>query len=452
MKYIFCIIILGCNLYSNAQVNQPLTLFDIQSYTFNIEIQEKTDTIKVAASIGFMQLKYDRKAKKLVLNFKNKNKYGKGMVIESVYDNHSRPLVYSHNLDLLTINLPSETTLYSDVKIYYKGIPENGMIIGKNKFGDKTWFGDNWPNRAQYWLPCVDHPADKAKIYWEVVAPKGYEVVANGNEIKTMSHNVDLQERFFEQEEPIATKVATIGIAKLEKKESILRDNILVANYMYPQTYAKQPNKMDVANEILTFFEKVIGKYPFQKLNNVQSTTMFGGMENANNIFYDEYSIDSDENNEALIAHEIAHQWFGNTVTEKDFSHLWLSEGFATFFTNYYLEKKYGVDTLNKRLADDVKKVKSFLKNNKRPVVDSTKDYMSLLNANSYQKGGLFLQALRVKLTEPVFIKIIQTYFTTFKYKNATTNDFLKIANTISKSDLTSFFKQWLYSTELPSL
>jgi aminopeptidase N len=180
---------------------------------------------------------------------------------------------------------------------------------------------------------------------------------------------------------------------------------------------------------------------------------MFGGMENANNIFYDENEIDDQGNTERideLIAHEIAHQWFGNSISEKDFSHLWLCEGFATFYANYFLEQKYGVEYVKKIINADKARVLFYLKENKRPVVDTTSDYMSLLNANSYKKGGLFLYTLRAEVGEPTFDKIIQTYYSKYKFSNANTTDFKAVAEEISGKNLTELFNKWLYSTTLP--
>jgi aminopeptidase N len=431
-----------------AQADKPLTTFDVKQYSFNISIVSQKDSIYGVSTITGVSLK---PCKELSFNLKNLDKAKKGMTVLQVTDGNRKRLSFVHQKDILKINLSLGVAKEFTISITYAGIPSNGLVIGKNKFGNKTWFGDNWPNRAQYWLPCVDHPLDKATVQWMVTAPKEYTVVANGLLEKEVFLPYNLKQWSFVEKNPIPTKVAVIGIAKLQKTCTSLANGLKVCNYSYPETYAKQPTKMNVADSILSFFSATIGEYPFQKLNNVQSTTMFGGMENANNIFYDEFAVDATNSMEALIAHEIAHQWFGNTVTEKDFSHLWLSEGFATFFTNYYLEKKYGVDTLKTRLKQDIAAVTSFLQSNKRMVVDNNTNYMSLLNANSYQKGGLFLQALRQKVGDASFFSIIKTYYQTYKYLNANTDDFRNIVEMVTKADYKDFFKEWLYSTSLPS-
>jgi aminopeptidase N len=155
-----------------------------------------------------------------------------------------------------------------------------------------------------------------------------------------------------------------------------------------------QPHKI-----FLPWLEKHIAPYPYKKLANVQSKTIFGGMENANAIFYFENSV-TDTGIEALMTHEIAHQWFGNSASEKDWSHLWLSEGFATYMTHLYLEEKYGEDSFNNRREADREKVIAFSKTRNTPVSDTSasNNLMQLLNANSYQKGGWVLHMLRRKV------------------------------------------------------
>jgi aminopeptidase N len=176
-------------------------------------------------------------------------------------------------------------------------------------------------------------------------------------------------------------------------------------------------------------------------------------MENASAIFYFEESVKSPEIEE-LMAHEIAHQWFGDGASEKSFWHLWLSEGFATYMTNLYLENKYGVDTLKKRLSDDRKKVLSFEKKRLTPVVDTAVkgQYMQLLNANSYEKGGWVLHMLRHKLGDELFWKGVRNYYAKYRGSNANTDDLRQVMEQTSGQDLKLFFNQWLRTAGHPDL
>ena len=140
-------------------------------------------------------------------------------------------------------------------------------------------------------------------------------------------------------------------------------------------------------------------------------------------------------------------------ATEADWSHLWLSEGFATYMTMLYMENKYGKDTIKSLMASDRKLVTQFAKVKPVPVVDSSvTDYMQLLNANSYQKGGWVLHMLRQELGDSTFWRSIRNYYAKYTGKNAVTGDLQKEMETVSGRDLSQFFKQWLFTSGQPVL
>ena len=139
-------------------------------------------------------------------------------------------------------------------------------------------------------------------------------------------------------------------------------------------------------------------------------------------------------------------------ASEKSFAHLWLSEGFATYLTDIYMGSKYGKDSAAKRLQKERREVIEFMKTSSRPVVDSTTNLMSLLNANSYQKGGWILHMLHRQMGDSVFQKIIQTYYQQYKGSNADTRDFEHAAEQVSGKNLKSFFDQWLYQPGIPNV
>jgi aminopeptidase N len=195
-----------------------------------------------------------------------------------------------------------------------------------------------------------------------------------------------------------------------------------------------------------------VAPFPYEKLANVQSKTIFGGMENASAIFYFEGSVTGRNEVEDLLAHEIAHQWFGDMASEKSFPHLWLSEGFATYLTDIYWQYKYGEKDFVKRLQEERREVVEFVKLNNHPVVDSLSPFMDLLNANSYQKGGWVLHMLRNEVGDSTFHKIIQSYYQGYKGGNADTRNFEAVAEKVSGRDLKWFFDQWLYLPGIPKL
>jgi aminopeptidase N len=333
------------------------------------------------------------------------------------------------------------------------GTPADGLIISKNKFGDRTFFADNWPNRAHQWIPCIDRPDDKASFEFYVTAPDHYQVISNG--IRMEEKKLDQGRKLTHWKEDIAlpTKVMVIGVARFAVKNyTDSPANIPVSAWVYPQDSTKGFYDYGVAPGIVRFFTDYFAPFPYKKLANVQSKTIFGGMENAGAIFYAEQSVTGDRKWEEVLSHEIVHQWFGDMASEKSFAHLWLSEGFATYFTDLYFEKKYSADSARKRLQKERTEVEAFVKKNGHAVVDSTSDLMSLLNENSYQKGGWVLHMLRIETGDSIFKKIIREYYQAFKGGNADTRDFEKVAERVSGKDLKWFFDQWLYQGGIPEL
>jgi len=244
-----------------------------------------------------------------------------------------------------------------------------------------------------------------------------------------------------------------IGVANFAIQKCGEVGDIPVYTYVFPEDKIAGFKSYGYALEILPFYIDKIGPFAYKKLANVQSKTKFGGMENASAIFYFENSVTT-KDIEELMAHEIAHQWFGDAASETDFSNVWLSEGFATYMTNAYLESKYGPDSLKKRLAFDRTNVVNFEQSRFTPIVDySAKgDYLSLLNYNSYQKGSWVLHMLRRKLGEENFWKGMRNYYTEFNGGNANTDSLRKVMERASGQDLNQFFFQWVYSAGHPQL
>src|SRR6266700_4268795 len=197
-----------------------------------------------------------------------------------------------------------------------------------------------------------------------------------------------------------------IGAAGFAVQYSGTINGTPVYSWVYPENKEKGFYDYAQAVDILPFYIKHVGPYAYEKLANVQSKTIFGGMENAGAIFYSENTVTGTRVSESLLAHEIAHQWFGDMATETDWSHLLLSEGFATYMTILYFENKYGPDTARSMRTEDRNQVIEFAKKYKKPVVDSSvTNYMELLNANSYQKGGWILHMLRMEAGDSAFWK-----------------------------------------------
>jgi aminopeptidase N len=424
---------------------------DVQQYQFELNLNDTTDIIRGKATIRFKALQQSDKISFDLVAFDQKS--GKGMKVISVKENND-DLKFQSKPDKITINFSTQAgaALEKTITINYEGIPADGLIISKNKFGHRTIFADNWPNRAHHWIPCNDAPSDKAAVSFTVIAPDHYQVISNGlvKEETNLQNHLKLTQ--YEESIELPTKVMVIGLADFAVQHSGDVDCVPVYSWIYPEDRIKGFYDYAVAKNILTWFIGNVGPYSYKKLANVQSTTRFGGMENASAIFYGEGTLTGNGSNEPLLAHEIAHQWFGNTVTEKSFEHLWLSEGFATYFTDLYLEAKYGKAKLDERLIDERNKAIKFAKRTNAPIINSTSDYVSLLNAFSYQKGAWVLHMLRKKLGDDIFWNAIKEYYSNYRGKNTNTDDLRTVFEKVSGVELKQFFQQWLYTKEHPVL
>jgi aminopeptidase N len=440
-------LLISCGIAGMAQVKPPG--FDVQHYTFAIQLTDANDTIKGQATITIKAL---RDLTTFPLNLVKQNSKGKGMVVSEIKEGQKSLSFVQDSDEVHIIASPRKNTLHS-YTINYQGVPADGLIISTNKFGHRTFFGDNWPNRAHNWLPCADYPADKAAVDFIVTAPDHYQVVANGLQVEDRLLPNHLKRTHWRETALLPTKVMVIGVAAFATQRTGDVNGIPVYTYVFPENQDAGFSNYAVARQILPFYIKKVGPYAYKKLANIQSKTIYGGMENASTIFYFENSVTT-RDIEELMAHEIAHQWFGDAATEKDFSNLWLSEGFATYMTNLYLENKYGVDTLKKRLVADRQAVFRFEKRRFTPVVDTTptKKLTDLLNTNAYQKGGWALHMLRRKLGDGLFWRGIHNYYAKYNGANASTFDLQTVMEQASGKDLKQFFKQWLYTPGHPQL
>jgi len=445
--YLFFLVAFSFTTTIFAQLHSTINNVDITHYKFNIAINDTTNIIQGVATISAKV----KNVKLLKLDLASKKNNGKGMLVTEVNEGN-RKINFKQVNDILQIPITSSDSLHV-YTIKYAGIPEDGLIISKNKFGDRTFFGDNWPNRAHYWLPCIDYLYDKATVEFIITAPNRYQVISNGTLLEKTNLNNHYNLYHYATKVPLPTDVMVFGAAKFAVQKLGIVNKVPLSSWVFTQNKEEGFYDYKQAIPILKYYTKMIAPFPYSKLANVQSRTRFGGMENASAIFYSEKSITGKRDQEALLAHEMAHQWFGDSVTEKGWKDLWLSEGFATYFTDLYLEHTYGKEKLDTRLRNQRRKVILYSKNRLAPVVDTkTTDYMKLLNPNSYEKGAWFLHMLRVKLGDKLFWKGIRKYYNTYKYKNVTTKDFKDIIEKILGKNLDYFFKQWLYGLGQPTI
>ena len=436
----------------NADNYPKNTGIDILHYRFELILSDDENLIKGSSTINILFKKKDIKEIRLDLINKNNRIDGKGMKVSGVSLN-DQSLEYIHRNNVLTISLdqPSKVDQEISITIDYYGIPYSGLKIAPNKHGDRTFFSDNWPNKARNWLPTVDHPYEKATSEMIVIAPNHYQIVSNGLLVEESNLQNDLKRTHWKQSVPISCWLYVLGVAEFAIQYVDTFEGKSIQTWVYKQD--RDAGFYDFAvptKQSLQFFSDYVGPFVYEKLANIQSNSVGGGMEAATAILYGDKSVTGKRETRwrNIIIHEVAHQWFGNAVTEYDWDDVWLSEGFATYFTLLFREHAYGREDFVSGLISSRDRVWKFYEKNKnyQIVHDNLSDMSQVTTSNTYQKGAWILHMLRNLVGKETFQKGIRNYYLRYLNSHASTEDFKHEMEKVSGVDLDNFFEQWLYN------
>ena len=429
---------------------------DILHYKFELVLSDATDEIRGTTSITILFKKNDIKQFRLDLANKTVERKNKGMEIESVMLN-GEAVSFTHKNDALFIQLlkPSVSGNEMTFVIRYRGVAAESLRIGPTKYGDRSFFTDNWPNRTRHWLPTIDHPYDKATCEFLVTAPSHYQVVSNGLLLEETNLDATTSLTHWKQAVPVSSWLFVLGVARFAVQYVGEVYGKSIQTWVYPQDrVAGFYDFAEPTKQAIEFFSEYVGPYVYEKIANIQAASVGGGMETSSAIFYTERIITGKRDNRVrnVVIHELAHQWFGNAVTETTWDDAWLSEGFATFFTLLFIEHAYGHDEFVSGLLNSKKSVYNAAA--KDPdfsiIKDRTAEEGPVTSGITYQKGAWILHMLRDSVGNENFQKGIQAYYNRFMNANATTDDFLHEMEKASGKDLKAFFRQWLYRSENP--
>ena len=377
---------------------------------------------------------------------------------------NSAPVPFVHRDGKLQINLPQRINAGTRlvVTVDYHGKPKDGLVLSPDKDGKPTAVGDNWPDRVHHWIPTLDHPSAKATITFNVTAPARNEVVANGRLDHVETSGNGQRTWTYSIGSPIPPYCMIIGVGEFARVEPLSMKLIPISYYVPQSERHLAETGFSPTIPSLAFFNYTIAQYPYEKLAMIVGATRFGGMENSSAIVFASnlftrpgpslsktYGIPV--NNVSVIAHEIAHQWFGDSVTESTWADLWLSEGFATYYAGLFLQRSEGGDALQYYMNEAATSIFQFEKTKRIPIFDrDTETLMDLLNANNYQKGSWVLHMLRLKLGDEVFFRGIRNYYEAHKNSVASTEDLRVALEKASGKNLRSFFARWVYDSGHP--
>ncbi len=424
---------------------------DIVHYRFDLDISDVQGRLDARATVrarfrhdGMRQLRLD-------LASRTTERDDRGMTVTSVMHDGA-PLRFRHDDDVLLLELPAPTESGDllEFEIAYAGMPFTGLLFADNKHGDPTVFSDNWPNKARHWLPTVDHISDKATSEMVVVAPEKWQVVSNGLLLEESGLGNGLRRTHWKQSVPISPWLYVLGAADFAVQYVDEFDRKSIQTWVYRQDRDAGFHDFAVpTRQVLEFMSGYVGPFVYEKLANIQSNSVGGGMEAASAILYGDDSVTGERTARwrYVITHEVAHQWFGNAVTEADWDHVWLSEGFATYFSYLFFEYADGHDafisgmqTVRDRVYEYYDEDPAF-----RLVHDNLDDMKKVTTRQTYDKGAWVLHMLRNAVGDEAWWSGIRSYYRKYMNGLATTEDFRLEMEVACDCDLALFFDQWLY-------
>jgi aminopeptidase N len=427
---------------ADTYVRQPSV--DVLLYDISIEFTDASDSITGVAKVHIRM--QSENVRNMWLDFA-------GMQIDSLQIDGIKG-TYSHQNDKLSVEFspPYSKGEVAIIEVHYHGKPGNkGMWIRENQYHRRALFTNNWPNYAHYWFPAIDHPYDKAKVNLSVTAPAKYEVISNG--LRTSMELLPNGRKITQWKEnrPIPTYCIAIGIAEFlisPQKES---SSTPIQWYAFSEDAKAAAQKFQSTDVILDYFKSLIGPFPYEKLAQVQASIPFEGMENASVIFYSESLFKDKPVTDDPVPHEIAHQWFGDSVTIADWDDLWLSEGFATYFDALFQTYAHRSESIQHCMEKYASELQEYERAHTAPVIDTTQtDPMKKLNPLNYQKGAWILHMLRGMVGDKPFFEGIRRYYHHYAHGNARSEDFIKIMESASNRSLVAFFHQWLFQSGWP--
>ena len=313
-------------------------------------------------------------------------------------------------------------------------------------------FSNPYVSATRHWLPCYDHPSDKATFSAKFTVKDEHTVASIGN--YTVKDNGNgTKSYYFEHNYPIATYLMAFAIGDYKKIEMEYNELPIHIYSLASDTTASKYYYQKVP-AMLESYEKYFGDYPFEKVGYVNTPT--GSMEHQTMVSMDwriiRESISKRDSIALTAAHELAHQWFGNSITPINFGEAWLNEGFATYSEALWLEDNFGFNSYLSKIRQDVTQYLSYV---------GIEGLLPLYNFNRagnssnypitiYKKGSAVLGLLRYKLGDSIFFDALKEYSNSFKYSNVSTIDLLNTFEEVCSCDLSHFFEQWVYSAGFP--
>jgi len=421
-----------------------LTGFDITKYTINLAINEQTHYIsgsvvaEVTAEENLTGIDYRLTGGSLAVTEVRVN----GVVN-----------AYTHQDGIIHIPLSQTQGSQFTTQVNYSGIPGNspapyniGMLFTLNAV-----YTLSNPDAGRYWWPSYDHPWDKALVDWNITVRSDWLAAANGIRTGITDNGNGTRTHHWVCSSPVATYV--MGFAAGPYIEFLQQAGDLpIQNFVLAGQLANA--QVDFANvpEMIGFFSDTFGPYPFEKYGHmVVPMATYAAMEHQTMTTYGAAYLTGNQNYESIVAHELAHQWYGNYVTPLTMSEVWLKESFATYSEFLWEAYHEGWGAGCDYLRDYIQQYYISWENSNGPHTIFNPAYNLMFAPPTYEKSASVLHMLRLKLGNADFFEFIRSLLTTYPNGNLITTEFIALAEQISGQDLTQFFQQWIYSPGIPN-
>ncbi len=373
--------------------------------------------------------------------------------VRSVTVNHKRAhfrRLGDHELRI-TPSAPISNGARLRVVVKYDGVPARATSRGES-----NWLADadevvamNEPHMAAWWFPANDHPRDKASFDIRITVPRSKDVIANGVLVSRRSHH-GRATTHWRAVEPMAPYLAFFAAGSFETRSVTCNG---IPNYVAVTRQTPSSTRAEAAKRlaegtcaIVSAFASRLGPYPFSAMGGLVTRLPVGfALENQTRPTYPVLAGPTT----GLMAHELAHQWFGDSVSVANWRDIWLNEGFAQFMQTYYVTEVVGGDSMQEWLVhnyDTFSPESGYW----RLSIDDP-GVPRLFDGAVYFRGSMALQALRHRIGDPAFWTLLQTWVSQRAYGNGSVADFRALAAAISGQDLTAFFDAWLSAKTVPA-
>jgi len=371
----------------------------------------------------------------------------------------SRELTTRQLGDRITIRLDDEVAAGSEFTFRAEllGTPPDGLFFTENRYGRPCAFTDHFAARARGWLPSEDHPGDRAHFKLRLAIPPGYDAVCTGaiRPTRDASRSDWLPEGMAGWEGETVAELPTYLLAFAVAPYARIAergDSRIIPHFIYEEDVELARASLTHHAAWMRRMEETFGTYPYAKYCVAQIPTRWGAMENAGNTWVSESLFDQDDGGVGTLAHEFAHQWFGDGVGYDDWYEVWLSEGFASYL-GPWLHEGTGGPTLADSMAEARERWLGSPEGRTQAIrwlgYPNPDD---ALNANTYPKAAWVLHMLRAELGDEVFFRGVRNYYGSHRGSTARTADFRESMEKTSHRELAWFFEQWLDRPDCPEL